>query len=71
MVLIGLGLDALSMNPISIPRVKRILRNIKYNDAKKLVKKHSLEVVSLKRFEKYTSVSYLLVQNRFFINMSD
>jgi len=39
MVLIGLGLDALSMNPISIPRVKRILRNIKYNDAKKLVKK--------------------------------
>lgn len=39
MVLVGFGLDALSMNPISIPRVKRIIRNIKYSEAENLVKK--------------------------------
>lgn len=39
MVLVGLGLDALSMNPISIPRVKRIIRTIRYSEAMKLVKK--------------------------------
>lgn len=39
MVLIGLGLDALSMNPISIPRVKRIIRNMRYSEATSLVEK--------------------------------
>ncbi len=39
MILIGLGLNALSMNPISIPRVKQILRSIKYSDAEELVKR--------------------------------
>lgn len=39
MVLIGLGLDALSMNPISIPRVKKIIRNISHSDAQSLSKK--------------------------------
>lgn len=39
MVLLGLGLDGLSMNPISIPRVKRIIRNMKFSDAKSLVNK--------------------------------
>jgi phosphotransferase system enzyme I (PtsI) len=37
MVLIGLGLNGLSMNPISIPRVKRIIRNLKYAESKRLV----------------------------------
>lgn len=36
-VLVGLGLNALSMNPISIPRVKRIIRNIRYVEARKLI----------------------------------
>lgn len=39
MVLTGLGLDALSMNPISIPRVKRIIRNINYAEASKMCEK--------------------------------
>lgn len=39
MVLIGLGLNALSMNSISIPRVKTIIRNISYSDAQSLVTK--------------------------------
>jgi phosphotransferase system enzyme I (PtsI) len=37
-LLLGLGLDELSMNPLSISRVKRILRGITLKDAKMLIK---------------------------------
>ncbi len=33
-VLLGLGLDELSMSSVSIPRVKKLLRNINFEDAK-------------------------------------
>ncbi|MBA4393723.1 MAG: phosphoenolpyruvate--protein phosphotransferase, partial [Desulfobacca sp.] len=33
-ILLGLGLDELSMNPMSIPRVKRIIRMISYKESK-------------------------------------
>jgi phosphotransferase system enzyme I (PtsI) len=33
-ILLGLGLDELSMNPLSIPRVKRIIRMISYQESK-------------------------------------
>jgi phosphoenolpyruvate-protein phosphotransferase (PTS system enzyme I) len=33
-ILLGIGLDELSMNPISIPRVKRIIRMTSFKDAK-------------------------------------
>jgi phosphotransferase system enzyme I (PtsI) len=36
MVLLGLGLDQLSMNPISIPAVKKIIRSVTYKEAKAL-----------------------------------
>jgi phosphotransferase system enzyme I (PtsI) len=36
-VLLGLGLKNFSMNPISIPRIKRVLRSIEYGTARKIV----------------------------------
>lgn len=38
-LLLGMGLDEFSMSSTSIPRIKKIIRNIRYHDAKKLVKK--------------------------------
>jgi len=36
-LLVGMGLDSLSMNPVSLPRVKKILRSITYKESKKLL----------------------------------
>jgi phosphotransferase system enzyme I (PtsI) len=38
-ILLGLGLDELSMNPMSIPRVKRIIRMTTYRESKEFLKK--------------------------------
>ncbi len=35
-ILLGLGIDELSMGPIAIPEVKRVIRNIRLADAKRL-----------------------------------
>jgi len=45
--LLGLGLDELSMNPMSIPRVKRIIRMTSHKKAKKFLGK----VMALKTTE--------------------
>ena len=37
-LLIGLGLDEISVTPYRIPEIKRIIRNITYDQAKNLVK---------------------------------
>ena len=37
MLLVGFGLNELSMNPLSVPRVKKILREITYKQATRLV----------------------------------
>jgi phosphotransferase system enzyme I (PtsI) len=39
LILIGLELDELSMNPLAIPRVKKIIRNSTYSESKSLLKK--------------------------------
>jgi phosphotransferase system enzyme I (PtsI) len=39
MILLGLELDELSMNPLAIPRVKRIIRGTTLKEAKTLLKK--------------------------------
>ena len=36
-ILVGMGIDELSMNPQSIPVVKRVIRSISLEDARKLV----------------------------------
>jgi phosphotransferase system enzyme I (PtsI) len=38
-LMVGMELDSLSMNPISIPRVKKILRSISKSQLEKLVPK--------------------------------
>jgi len=38
-ILIGLGLDELSVNPPSVTNVKKLVRSISYNEAKQLAKK--------------------------------
>ena len=37
LILLGLGLDELSMNPLAIPRVKRIVRETTFAEARALV----------------------------------
>ncbi|MDO8644178.1 MAG: hypothetical protein Q7S00_04325, partial [bacterium] len=39
LVLLGLGLTELSMNPLSIPRVKNILRQVTFKQASQLLEK--------------------------------
>ncbi|MCE1644959.1 phosphoenolpyruvate--protein phosphotransferase, partial [Enterobacter hormaechei] len=36
LLLLGMGLDEFSMSAISIPRIKKIIRNTNYDDAKAL-----------------------------------
>jgi phosphoenolpyruvate-protein phosphotransferase (PTS system enzyme I) len=36
-VLLGLGLDEFSMNPVSIPRVKKVLRMVRFEESRSLV----------------------------------
>ncbi|WMY96033.1 MAG: phosphoenolpyruvate-protein phosphotransferase PtsI [Arsenophonus sp.] len=38
LLLLGMGLDEFSMNTISIPKIKKIIRNVKFKDTKKLAK---------------------------------
>jgi phosphotransferase system enzyme I (PtsI) len=42
LILLGLGLDELSMNPLYIPRVKKILRSSSYEEARQLLDEVSL-----------------------------
>jgi phosphotransferase system enzyme I (PtsI) len=37
LILLGLALDELSMNPLAIPRVKRIVREMNFAEARALV----------------------------------
>ena len=37
LILLGLGLDGLSMNPVTIPRVKQVIRLISYAESRRLV----------------------------------
>ncbi|URJ31207.1 phosphoenolpyruvate-protein phosphotransferase PtsI [Blochmannia endosymbiont of Camponotus sp.] len=57
LLLLGMGLDEFSMSSISIPRIKKIIRNSYYHDAKKIAKK----ALSYSTTE---SIMHLLMQNK-------
>lgn len=52
LILLGLGLDEFSMNPVAIPRVKKILRMAKFEDTKFLVEKifHFSTAMEIRRY---------------------
>jgi phosphotransferase system enzyme I (PtsI) len=39
LILLGLGLDEFSMNPVSIPKVKKVLRMSRFEETRNLVEK--------------------------------
>ncbi len=57
-LLVGLGLDSLSVSASSIPHIKKIIRSLNYEDTKKLVKEclnFSTEKLIKERLQKYFS----------------
>lgn len=52
MVLLGLGLDELSMNPVSIPLIKQIVRSIRYSDAREIFE-HCLTLGTAQEINEY------------------
>jgi phosphoenolpyruvate-protein phosphotransferase (PTS system enzyme I) len=52
MILLGLGFTELSMNAVSIPRVKRIIRSVRFKDARTLLDK-ALEIKNEIEMENY------------------
>lgn len=61
LLLLGMGLDELSMSAFSIPRVKQVLRNISYDDAKAITEK----VFSLSTAEDIRAHLTVEIKNRF------
>ncbi|UCC94294.1 MAG: phosphoenolpyruvate--protein phosphotransferase [Candidatus Omnitrophota bacterium] len=51
-LLLGLGLDELSMPPPSVPRVKELIRSVKYEDAK-LIAEKAVRLSTAKDVERY------------------
>jgi phosphoenolpyruvate-protein phosphotransferase (PTS system enzyme I) len=51
-VLMGLGLDELSMNPVSVPLIKHMIRSINYSDAREVFE-HSLELSTAQEVNEY------------------
>jgi phosphotransferase system enzyme I (PtsI) len=55
-LLVGLGLDSLSISPSTIPYIKRIIRSMSYTKAKKMAEKcltFSTQDEVLKEIEKF------------------
>ncbi|MGQ9628798.1 MAG: phosphoenolpyruvate--protein phosphotransferase [bacterium] len=61
MLLVGLGLDELSMSAVSIPEVKRIIRSITYREARALTE----EVLSIKDTSRATEYLRDVMNERF------
>ncbi|MEX2116412.1 MAG: phosphoenolpyruvate--protein phosphotransferase [Bacteroidota bacterium] len=51
-LLLGLGLDEFSVVPAAIPEIKKIIRSVKYRDAKKIAKK-ALSMITEDELKKY------------------
>jgi len=53
-ILLGLGIDELSMGPIAVPEVKRVIRNIRLSDAKHLTDE-ILQMDSAEQVKRYVA----------------
>ena len=51
-VLLGLGLDELSMNPVSIPLIKQMIRSLNYSDAREVLE-HCLTLATAQDTNEY------------------
>lgn len=51
-ILLGLGVDELSMTPMYIPDIKMVIRNVKYEEAK-VMAEHLLTLTKINDIEKY------------------
>ena len=51
-VLLGLGLDELSMNPVSVPLIKHMIRSIDYSDAQEVLE-HCLALATAREVNEY------------------
>jgi len=52
LVLLGFGLNKFSMNPIFIPRIKRVLRAVEYKTVKRIVQK-AMQIKTTQEIEEY------------------
>jgi phosphotransferase system enzyme I (PtsI) len=51
-VLLGLGLDELSMNPVSVPLIKHMIRSMNYSDAREIFE-HCLALSTAQEVNEY------------------
>ena len=52
LVLLGMGLDELSMNPVSIPLIKQMVRAVNYSEAKEVFE-HCLTLATAQEINEY------------------
>lgn len=52
LLLVGLGIDELSASPVSLPKIKKAIRSIRFEDAKKIAKK-ALQFSTYEEVRKY------------------
>jgi phosphotransferase system enzyme I (PtsI) len=53
-LLIGLGLDELSVNPSALPEIKKIIRTVKHRDARRMAD-HVLSLATEDEIKEYLS----------------
>lgn len=56
LLLVGLGLDELSVSPVALPEIKKLIRSMKYSDAKTFAKK-AQKIISAREMEAFCSAA--------------
>jgi phosphotransferase system enzyme I (PtsI) len=52
LLMLGLGLDELSMNPVSVPLIKQMVRSLKYSDCREILE-HCLSLSTAQEINEY------------------
>jgi len=55
LLLVGLGLDELSVSPVALPEIKKLIRSMTFTDAKSFARK-AQKIVSAREMERFCSV---------------